>query len=187
MKGGLVRNFKAYNDLIALFNTIPALITFSNPGFSSRGYELKEGRADFHLAGDILTFDMIHLKGKSSTIAGRGTINLKTKKLDIDLGIQTAREVGKVLGSIPLVGYIIFGKDKSLTTGVKITGTVDKPVVKTHPIAEALVYPLHLFRRTITSPASLGGSGEKAEQKSIPEKKKSRTKKSPLFDTGDTF
>lgn len=155
IRGGVLKDFKAYNDLIALFNTVPALVSFSNPGFSDRGFELKEGKILFTLKGKTLTLTSILLRGKSSTVAGKGTVQLSTGALDIALGIQTAREVGKALGKIPLVGYILFGKDKSLTVGVRIRGTLQKPDVRTNPLGEALFYPLQLLRRTLTAPATL--------------------------------
>ena len=155
IKGGAIESFKAYNDLIALFNTIPALMTLSDPGFSKKGYVVRTGRIEFRIQRDKVIFDKVYIDGKSSTIAGKGTVALESGALNIDLAIRTAREVGKVLGSLPLVGYILFGKDKSITTGVKVIGTLDKPNAKTHPVQEALLYPLELIKRTITSPAHI--------------------------------
>ncbi len=155
IKGGAIESFKAYNDLIALFNTIPALMTLSDPGFSKKGYVVRTGKIEFRILQDKVVFDKIYIDGKSSTIAGKGTVALESGALNIDLAIRTAREVGKVLGNLPLVGYILFGKDKSITTGVKIVGTLDKPNAKTHPVQEALLYPLEILKRTITSPAHI--------------------------------
>ena len=155
IRGGVLKDFKAYNDMIALFNTVPALMSFSSPGFSDKGFELIKGKIAFHLRGDLLTFDSIELLGKSSTVAGKGTVDLSGGKLDIELGVQTAREMGKTLGNVPLVGYILFGKDKSLTVGVKIGGTLEKPKVHTNPVGEALLYPLELLKRTLMAPAVL--------------------------------
>jgi len=155
IEGGAIESFKAYNDLIALFNTLPALITLSDPGFSKKGFVVRDGKIVFRLLPKQVIFDTIYLNGKSATIAGKGVVILESGKLDMDLAIRTAREAGKVLGSLPLVGYILFGKDKSITTGVKITGTLDKPKVKTNPVQEALLYPLELIKRTITSPAHI--------------------------------
>lgn len=155
LKSGAIESFKAYNDLIALFNTIPALMTLSDPGFSKKGFVVRDGKIVFRITSDQVIFESIYLNGKSATIAGKGTVGIKNGRLDIDLAVRTAREIGKVLGSLPLVGYILFGKDKSMTAGVKITGTMEHPKAKTHPVQEALLYPLELIKRTITSPAHI--------------------------------
>ena len=155
IRGGVLTGFKAYNRLIAMINTVPALMSFSRPGFSGKGFELKKGTILFTLKGDQLRLGRILLVGRSSTIAGQGTVNLADGSLDVELAIRTAREMGRALSSIPVVGYILFGKDKSLTAGVKITGTLQKPRIHTNPVGEALLYPLDLLRRTLTAPARL--------------------------------
>ena len=155
IKGGIVNSFKAYNNTIALLNTLPAIMTLSNPGFSNKGFEINNGHIKFRLLSDKIIFDDILINGKSSTIAGKGRVETKSGKLNMDIAIRTARGIGKVLGSLPIVGYIFFGKDKSITTGVKIIGTLDKPIVKTHPVLETLLYPLSVLKRTIESPAHI--------------------------------
>ena len=155
IEGGVVKNFKAMNDLMALFNTVPALVAFSDPGFSRVGFELRRGRIVFALDGKKLTLRSILLQGRSSTIAGKGTVRLDNGKLDLDLVVRTARELGKTLGQIPVVGYILFGKDRSLTAGVRIDGTLEHPRVHTNPLGEALLYPLELLKRTLQTPAQL--------------------------------
>ena len=153
--GGAISSFKAYNDTIALFNTIPALMAFSDPGFSDKGYIIRKGQIDFSLYPNKLILDKVLIDGKSATVAGKGTINLDTQRLNIDLAIHTARELGSFIGSLPLVGYILFGKDKSITTGVKILGTMDKPIVKNETVKDILLAPLKLIKRTIVSPAHI--------------------------------
>jgi hypothetical protein len=155
IRGGVLRGFKAYNDLIAMINAVPALVSFSSPGFSRKGFELKQGTILFTLKGDQLNLGRILLVGKSATVAGKGVVDLASGRLDVDLAIRTAREVGKALSTIPVVGYILFGKDKSLTAGVKITGTLKHPKVHTNPVGEALLYPLEILKRTLTAPAHL--------------------------------
>ncbi|WP_169308531.1 AsmA-like C-terminal domain-containing protein [Nitratifractor salsuginis] len=166
--GGVLRGFKAYNDLIALINAVPALVSFSSPGFSHKGFELKQGTILFTLKGKRLKLGRILLVGKSATVAGKGVVELDSKRLDVDLAIRTAREMGKALSTIPVVGYILFGKDKSLTAGVKITGTLDHPKVHTNPVGEALLYPLELLKRTLTAPAHLSEPEEDTELLTTP-------------------
>ena len=155
VEGGMMSDFKAYNNTLAFINTIPALATLQNPGFSEKGFKIKEGVVDFRLIGDRIIFDSVYIKGGSATIVGKGEVNIKTQKIKMDLAIQTAREIGKVLGSIPLLGYILMGKDKSMTVGLKITGTLDKVKVETSAAEDILTLPLQFLKRTIESPAHI--------------------------------
>ena len=101
---------------------------------------------------DKIIFDSIYIKGTSATIAGTGEIDLKKKTIQLNLAIQTARELGKIVGSLPVVGYIITGGDKSMTFGLEITGTLDNPEVKTSAGGDILSLPLKILQRAIESP-----------------------------------
>jgi len=47
------------------------------------------------------------------------------------------------------------GKDKSITIGLKISGSLDKPVVETSAAHDILSLPLQLIKRTLESPAHI--------------------------------
>ena len=155
VEGGVLSGFKTYNNTLAFINAIPAIATFSNPGFSEKGFKINEGLVDYRKIGNRIIFDSIYIKGSSATIAGKGEIDIVKKIIKMDLAIQTAREFGKLVGSLPLVGYILMGKDKSMTIGLKISGGLNKPIVKTSAAEDILTLPLQLIKRTLESPAHI--------------------------------
>ncbi|OQX76331.1 MAG: hypothetical protein B6D54_04150 [Epsilonproteobacteria bacterium 4484_65] len=155
VEGGVMSGFKAYNNTLAFMNTIPALATLQDPGFSKKGFKIKEGVVEYRMIGDKVIFDSVYIKGGSATIVGKGEVDIKKRSIKMDLAIQTARELGKFVGSLPLLGYILMGKDKSMTVGLKITGTLDKPKVQTTTAEDILTLPLHILKRTIESPAHI--------------------------------
>ena len=156
IEGGVMRDFKAYNNTIALINTLPALATLQDPGFSKEGFKIEKGVAEYQIIkGEKIVFDSIYIKGKSSTIVGKGLIDLKKNSIDIQLAIKTAKTLGNVVGNIPLLGYILLGEDKSMTIGLTIEGTLDKPKVRTSAAEEILTLPLELIKRTIESPKQM--------------------------------
>ena len=153
--GGTVSSFKTYNNLIALFNTVPALASLSDPGFSKNGFEVRKGRIEFRVVRDRIFFDMIYIDGKSAAISGKGTVSTRNGAINMDLAVRTARGIGKLIGSLPIVGYILMGKDKSITTGVKVSGTLENPKVTTNIVMETLLSPFKMFVRTLKSPAHI--------------------------------
>lgn len=156
LDGGVMRDFKAYNNVLAFINAIPALATLSSPGFSSKGYKIKKGLIKFTISGDKLFFDSVLIEGTSATISGDGVVDLKTKKVNVELAIQTVREIGKVVGSLPVVGYILTGENKGVVTvGLKISGTLDNPRVKTNPVKDVLLMPFEMIERTLKTPTHL--------------------------------
>jgi len=153
VEGGVMKDFKAYNNTLAFINTVPALASLKNPGYSQKGFTIEEGVAEYRMVKkDKIIFDSIYIKGTSATIAGTGEIDLKKNTIRLDLAIQTAREIGKLVGSLPLVGYIITGGDKSMTFGLEISGSLDDPKVKTSPGGDILSFPLKILKRAIESP-----------------------------------
>ncbi len=152
IEGGIMSDFKAYNNTLAFINAVPALATLSNPGFSEKGFRIKEGVAEYRMIKEKIVLDSVYIKGTSASIVGKGVIDMKTRTIKMDLAIQTARELGKFVGNLPLLGYILMGKDKSMTVGLKITGSLEKPIVKTSAAKEILSLPLQLLKRTLESP-----------------------------------
>jgi hypothetical protein len=132
------------------------LAILQNPGYSSEGFTIEEGVAEYSMTKqDKIIFDSIYIKGTSATIAGTGEIDLNEKTIRLDLAIQTARELGKLVGSLPLVGYIITGGDKSMTFGLQITGSLDKPEVKTSAAKDIFALPLKILQRTLEAPQNI--------------------------------
>ncbi|MEA1879616.1 MAG: AsmA-like C-terminal domain-containing protein [Campylobacterota bacterium] len=155
VEGGYLSDFKAYNNTLALLNTIPAIATLNNPGFSEKGFNIKRGLIDYKMRGDKIIFDSIYIEGESANFVGKGTIDLKTKSIDMRLAIHTARELGKIVGNLPLLGYILMGKDKSMTIGLTITGSLEQPIVETSAAKEILTLPIDLIMRTLESPVHI--------------------------------
>ncbi len=152
VEGGVMKDFKAYNNALAFINTIPALASLRNPGYSVKGFTIEKGVAEYRMIKkDKIIFDSIYIKGKSATIAGVGEIDLQKKTIDLNLAIQSARELGKLVGSLPLVGYILMGEDKSMTFGLQITGTLENPEVKTSAGGDILSLPLRILKRALES------------------------------------
>jgi len=156
VEGGVMKDFKAYNNTLAFINTLPTLAVLQNPGYSSEGFTIEEGVAEYRMIKkEKIVFDSIYIKGTSATIAGTGEIDLEKKTIRLDLAIQTARELGKLVGSLPVVGYIITGGDKSMTFGLQITGSLDKPEVKTSATKDILSLPLKILQRALEAPEQI--------------------------------
>ncbi len=156
VEGGVMKGFEAYNNTLAFINTLPALAVLQKPGYSREGFNINEGVVKYRRIGkDKIIFDSIYIENASAMILGEGELNLETRTIHMNLAIKVARGLGKLVGSIPLLGYILMGENKSITVGLKITGTIDKPVVTTSSVKDILLLPLNILKRTLKSPAKL--------------------------------
>jgi len=155
LDGGVLKSFKAYDETRHFIQNDQALSQLQDPGFAATGFKIKEGKIVYRILKEKVVFDSIYVKGDTATIVGKGELNLKTKKLDVNLAVQTVRKLGKIVGSVPVLGYILMGDDNSITFGLKITGTLDDPKVETSAAKEILMLPFDIIKRTIQSPAHL--------------------------------
>ena len=143
------------NNLLAILNTIPAVLTLQNPGFSDKGFKIKDGMVLYHYKDEILYFDNILINGDSAQITGRGKINLKSDTILMSIQIHFLENLTKLLNKIPIAGYIIFGNDGTMAVTLNISGYLDNPKVTTETVKDVVEVPLNILERTLKLPFKL--------------------------------
>jgi hypothetical protein len=152
VKDTTVIDYKVLNNILAFVNTIPSLVTFSVPGYSKNGLEVSSAYMNFHVKDDILNFTDISLDSKEIDIIGKGTASYKHNNIDVDLNLKT--DLGSSVSKIPVVGYILLGKD-NISTSMKISGKLNDPEVKSLIAKDIAVAPLNIIKRTLLLPFHL--------------------------------
>jgi hypothetical protein len=157
IKDTIIIDYKTLNNILAFVNTIPSLITFSLPGYSSNGLEVKSTYMNFHSKDDIFNISDISLDSKEMDIVGKGTASFVKNSIDIDLNLKT--DLGSSISKIPLVGYILLGED-SISTSMKVSGKLNDPDVQSLIAQDIIIAPLNIIKRTLLLPFHLFGSDE---------------------------
>lgn len=152
IENSFITDFLGYQKFLSFINSIPALISFKNPDFNDKGFSVKEGKIYFVRKGDILEFEAIDLLGTSADIAGHGNINLATNALNFDIELKYLKDASNIIGKIPLVNQIILGEDRSISTIIKVKGTINEPKYETGVATDLLSTPFHLIKNTIMLP-----------------------------------
>lgn len=150
MQNTIFKNFATLQNVLALIDTIPSLIVFKKPGLGANGYEVNHGRITFDFNDEFIGLKKIDLVGSSIDVEGSGIINLKTKELDIALSISTIKALSEVLSKIPIVGYLLLGKEGKISTGVVIKGTLDDPKSEVSVAEDILSAPFKIIQRIFT-------------------------------------
>ena len=150
MQNTIFKNFATLQNVIALIDTIPSLIVFKKPGLGANGYEVNHGRITFDFNDEFLGLKKIDLVGSSIDVEGSGLINLSTKELDIALSISTIKALSEVLSKIPIVGYLLLGKEGKISTGVVIKGTLQDPKSEVSVAQDILSAPFKIIQRIFT-------------------------------------
>ena len=150
--GTYLKDYIFYQRLLSFLNSVPSLLSFKTPDFNDKGFTVKNGKILLTRKGDVIEFLAIEMIGTSADIGGRGTIDLRSKKINIDLELKILKDASGIIDKIPLINQIILGKDRSLSTVIAIRGTTEKPEYSTQILQDALLSPLKIIRNVLQAP-----------------------------------
>lgn len=145
-----IKDFVVLQNVINLIDTIPSLIVFKNPNLGVDGYEITKGNILFAINSKYIGFEKIDLIGSSMDVNGNGIIELGSDQLNLNLKISTIKNLTNILSKIPLVGYLILGKDGKISTNVVVNGTLDDPKTQISLAEDAIKAPINILRRVFT-------------------------------------
>ena len=145
-------DYKVLNNVLAFINTIPALITFSLPGYSQYGLPVKQAYAKFKGDKGVFHISDFYIDSHEMDIKAKGIIDTNNNTIDLLMNLKTA--LGSSASKIPLVGYIIFGKD-TVSTSLKVTGDLFNPKVDSTLAKDIVVAPFNIIKRTLMLPYEL--------------------------------
>lgn len=146
----ILKEYKVLNNVLAFVNTVPSLATFSLPNYNTQGLPVKEGYAHFKYDSGVVSVDNFTINSREIKILGEGHANLKDETLQATLTLKS--DLGSKLSKLPMVGYIIFGDDGSISTTVTVSGKIENPTVETAIAKEIVTAPFNILKRTLVYP-----------------------------------
>ena len=152
IKETTILEYKVLNNILAFINTIPSLVTFSLPSYTTKGLDVKSAYMYFKAKDDVFNISDISLDSQEVDIVGRGSASFKHNNIDLELSLKT--DLGSSVSKIPVVGYILLGKD-TVSASLSITGALNDPDVKTLLAKDIVVAPLNIIKRTLLLPFHL--------------------------------
>jgi hypothetical protein len=146
---GYIKELKSFNNIIAFINLIPSLVTFNGPGFSDKGFKIRDGHINYIYNKGILYIKNGDIKGDNLKFKFQGYIDLinKTIKMNVDATI-----IVKLIKDIPIVNYIILGKDGGITIKLSVSGNLDNPKVSKNLTKGIIKAPFDIIKRTLITP-----------------------------------
>lgn len=145
-----LKKHKVLNNVLAFINTVPSLATFSLPNYNSQGLPITEAYSHFNYSGSVIKMDHFALLSPEIKIYGEGNADISK---DTVKGMMTLKtDIGSKLSKIPMVGYILFGDDGSVSTTLTIKGKLSDPEVETAFAKEILTAPFNILKRTLVYP-----------------------------------
>lgn len=148
-------DFRFYQNLFAFINTIPSISTLSMPKFNLKGFHIKDGYLIADKKQDQIDISALFLRGDSADILAQGEVNLQSKIINIDMELSYLKDATRLIKNLPLINYILLGKDKKITTAIKITGSIDNPEFKTQIAGDLINIPFNMLKNIIELPKNL--------------------------------
>jgi len=138
------------NNVMALINTVPALITFSRPEYNTEGLAIDSAIIGIKFKSEIATFESIELNTSVFKATGKGWIDFAKREIDMDFYLKT--QASKNIGKVPLIGYALAGNADHQSTSLKIVGGVDDPEVSNSMVKDVVTYPIDVLFRILALP-----------------------------------
>ena len=132
--------------------------------FSEKGFCFNSIKGKLDIKNGILKTDNLVMQSPIFNMAGNGYLDLNNDKVDLNLVISPLGTIDMLLTKIPVVGYVLTGKEKSIITFyLKVYGSRSKPKIRYVPFQH---WPASIFgfvKRTLMTPGRLLRNAPKAE------------------------
>jgi len=146
----LLKDYAMLNNILAVINTLPALITFSLPSYDSEGWPVDSMHLWFDYDLGVATVKSLEIESDEMDMRGSGAIDMLRQQVDLDINMIT--QAGKNMSKIPLVGYILAGEEQRPTLTFHVTGDLLDPKVENTAFEEVMTMPFKMIFRTLNTP-----------------------------------
>ena len=152
---GKLRKFTVLSKIFSLLN-VSQLLKFQLPDMVSGGMPYHRLTATLSIKDGIISSNDIYVASDAINISAIGKADLVKDELDATIGVKPLQTVDKVLSHIPIVGWILTGKNKSLITAYfEAKGKLEDPQVRAIPVQSMAKGVFNIFKRVFQLPATL--------------------------------
>ncbi|MRR06333.1 MAG: DUF748 domain-containing protein [Deltaproteobacteria bacterium] len=152
---GSLRKFSLLSKLFSILN-VSQLFTFKLPDMVSDGMPYNEINATFSLRDGIVTTDDLFIDSSAINISMVGEFDLVKEQMKVIVGVKPLQTIDKVVSHLPVVGWVLTGKNKSLiSTYFEATGSLDNPEIKSIAAQSMAKGVFNIFSRLFSLPAKL--------------------------------
>ncbi|QXE85794.1 AsmA-like C-terminal domain-containing protein [Geomonas nitrogeniifigens] len=152
---GSIRKFSTLSKIFSILN-VSQLFKGQLPDMVSGGMPFNKITGDIAFNNGVATTQNLFVDSNAMNISAVGKVDLVKDELDLNVGVQPLQTVDKVVSKIPIFGWILTGKDKSLiTTYFEAKGHIEDPQVTAVPVKSLAKGVFNIFKRVFELPARL--------------------------------
>lgn len=155
VNNGKLRKFNTLSKVFSILN-ISQLLKFQLPDMVSGGMPFTSINGSIAVEDGRLSTQDLFISSDAINISIVGSTDIIKEELNLKLGVQPLQTVDKVVNRIPIVGWLLTGKDKSFITAYfEAKGKWSDPTVSAIPVKSMGMGVLNIFRRTFELPVRL--------------------------------
>jgi len=152
---GSLRKFALLSKLFSVLN-VSQLFKFRLPDMVSGGMPYNQINASFSFRDGVVTTNDLFIDSNAMNISMVGNFDLVKERLDVTIGVKPLQTVDKVISRIPVVGWVLTGKNKSLISAYfTAKGSLDNPTVTPVTVTSLAKGVFNIFKRLFSLPAKL--------------------------------
>lgn len=152
---GMLRQFPVLSKVFSVLN-VSQLFRFKLPDMVSEGMPYNDLKATLAIKNGVVSTENLFLKSNAMNMSLVGKHDFVRDNMNLTIGIQPLQTVDKVVSSIPIVGWILTGKNKAMfSTYFEIKGKSTDPQVSAIPITSLGKGVLGIFKRAFQLPVKL--------------------------------
>lgn len=149
---GSLRRFSTLSKLFSILN-VSQLFKFHLPDMVAGGMPYTEIKGSFSVKDGITSTQDLFIRGNAMNISIIGSADIVREEMNFTIGVQPLQTVDRFVNRIPVVGWILTGKDKSFITAYfEAKGKWSDPQVKAIPVKSMGKGVLNIFRRVFELP-----------------------------------
>jgi len=152
---GSMRQFPVLSKVFSILN-VSQLFKLKLPDMVSEGMPYNDIIGTLTFKEGVVSTNDLFVASNAMNFSWVGKHDFINDNMDFTLGIQPLQTIDKVVSHIPIVGWILTGKEKSLITAYfEIKGKTSEPQVSAIPVKSLGKGILGIFKRVFQLPAKL--------------------------------
>lgn len=155
MNNGKVKKFSTLAKVFSILN-VSQLLKFKLPDMSSGGMPYSSIKGSIAVKDGIMTTQDLFINSNAINVSIVGDADIVKEELNLTLGAQPLQTVDKIVNRIPIVGWLLTGKEKNLLTAYfEAKGKWSDPKVSAIPVKSMGKGILNIFIRAFELPVKL--------------------------------
>lgn len=155
VEDGKLRKFSTLSKIFSILN-VSQLVKGQLPDMVSGGMPYEKITGDLAFQGGAISTENLYMDSNAISLSAVGKIDMVKSQMDMTIGVKPLQTVDKVVSKIPIVGWVLTGKDRSLiTTYFEAKGPVADPKVTAVPVRSLAKGVFNIFKRVFQLPEKL--------------------------------